>query len=60
MALQPRKNEMTRPDGQVSRKPYRTPQLFAYGDIAELTKVSSMVGQNDNGNGKGNDMTGFA
>jgi hypothetical protein len=48
MTQQPRKNEMSRPEDGMSRKPYRTPQLAMYGDLAEVTKNQGTAGAMDN------------
>jgi hypothetical protein len=48
MTQQSGRNEKARSEGGMSRKPYRTPQIITYGDLAEVTKNQGTAGAMDN------------
>jgi hypothetical protein len=39
------------PADDTGRKPYVTPSLRVYGDVAELTRINSNIGNTDGGSG---------
>ena len=51
MAQPERPNETTPPATEFTRKPYRTPQLYTYGDLAEVTRNMGAPGAFDNPSG---------
>jgi len=40
------------PGQKPDKKPYRTPSLVLYGDLARITNAVGMSGNKDNGGGK--------
>jgi hypothetical protein len=59
MAQHRKTNATARSEGGLPRKPYQAPQLYLYGDIADVTRtLPVMTGNNDNGKGQGSDKTG--
>ncbi|HUI50300.1 MAG TPA: hypothetical protein VLX60_00885 [Terriglobales bacterium] len=40
---------MTQPSERLEKKPYEPPKLHVYGNLAEMTKSTGLIGKSDGG-----------